>query len=148
MDDMRWRPKGNYSNKAELGQLCALAGFWRSEIAFYKDELRFFKSLADKYMIWLTRASVMKLMGETSAQITTLSIESESLSERVEAHCKDLTRIEENSSKEDEDWFRQEHGILEEDIADFVSSVRKLKAKLFSDVEKVIDTEKLYDLQH
>lgn len=55
MDDYRYRPKGTYINEADWQGLYVLTGHWKSDLEFYRDDLKFLQQLIDKYFIWMVR---------------------------------------------------------------------------------------------
>jgi uncharacterized protein (DUF3820 family) len=52
MENLSLRPKGDFSYTAEYQQLYILAEHWKSDLEFYKDDLRFLHHLIDEYFVW------------------------------------------------------------------------------------------------
>lgn len=146
MKEMRLRPKGDYLHTATWEELYVLADHWQSDMEFYRDEIEFFYKLIDKYFIWLTKDESITQVQTMAARLSAMSRERENISERIEKHKQDLALLMENSFTESENWFRQEHVNLEEDLSDFVKDFRDLKKKVFSISEHIIESEKLQHL--
>ena len=55
MSDFRYRPKGKYIYDADLQGIYILTEYWKNDLEFYRDDLRFLQHLIDKYFIWMTQ---------------------------------------------------------------------------------------------
>ena len=55
MSDLRNRPNGTYIFDANWEELYILTKHWKSDLLFYKDDLKFLNHLIDKYFIWISK---------------------------------------------------------------------------------------------
>ena len=62
MNDFRNRPKDNYIQKADWQKLYILTEHWKSDLSFYKDDLRFLHHLIDKYFLWISKKENIDMM--------------------------------------------------------------------------------------
>ncbi|WP_339714106.1 hypothetical protein [uncultured Kriegella sp.] len=139
MESFRSRPKSNSIQNSKWQELYILTGHWKSDLLFYKDDLRFLRHLVDKYFVWIedqANLDDVRRVGETILKATR---ECEELLGRVDAHLSHLANSTDNDSKR----FRTEHGELEDELAEFIKRVRQHRVQLFKITEYVIDSEKL-----
>ena len=48
-------PDGTSFEYENCKELYILTKHWKSDLEFYKDDLRFLHNLVDKYLIWITK---------------------------------------------------------------------------------------------
>ncbi|SFT41711.1 hypothetical protein SAMN05216474_0445 [Lishizhenia tianjinensis] len=143
---MRLRPKSDYLQKASWVNLYVLTKYWESDIAFYKDEIRFLYGLIDRYFIWMTQDEHIEKVSALSAELNQLDKTFNSLSERMVKHRSRMVLLLENAFVQEEEVFRAEHEVLEDDFKRASVDFRILKRKLFEVTETVMDEEKLQHL--
>lgn len=139
MESFRSRPKSNYIQNSKWQELYILTEHWKSDLLFYKDDLRFLRHLVDKYFIWITDQDNLDDVSRVGEGILKATRECDEFLVRIDEHLSHLANSTENDSKR----FRTEHEELEDKIAEFIKRVRQHRAQLFKITEYVIDSEKL-----
>ncbi|HEA19798.1 hypothetical protein LCGC14_2075710 [marine sediment metagenome] len=143
MENFRPRPKGNYIESGQWQELYTLTVHWKSDLLFYKDDLKFLRHLVDKYFIWVKNQDNLDGVQKVGEAILKDIRECDQLLRRVSKHLSHLARIIDEPFKNDSQLFRKEHAELEDDIARFIKNVRKERKHLFKITEHVMDKEKL-----
>ncbi|PRZ28124.1 hypothetical protein [Flavobacterium granuli] len=141
MENLRQRPKGDFTWQAQWQQLYILTEHWQSDLQFYKDDIRFLDHLIDKYFIFLTQKDNLDEMRELTKRLTDESKECDSLIEKTTTHLSHLGQLIDDPYKYDSHQFRGEHEKLEDAIAAFIKKFRKNKKETFAITEKVIGKE-------
>ena len=62
MNGYRNRPKDNYIHKADWQKLYMLAEQWKSDLLFYKDDLKFLHHLIDTYFLWISKKENINML--------------------------------------------------------------------------------------
>ena len=143
MENLRQRPKGNYNWEAEWSQLYILTEHWKSDLDFFKDDLRFLHHLIDKYFIWIIRKDNEIAVKEIIKNLHELKKQSEDLLKRVGIHLTHLADLIDNPFKYDSHKFRAEHERIENDFVAFVKSFRTNRKQTFLITEHVIESDSL-----
>lgn len=142
MADFRNRPKGQYIFEADWQQIYILTEHWKSDLLFYKDDLKFLDHLIDKYFIWISKKENIDLVRDIELNLLEIYKQSTSLLKRVNKHLHHFAELVDAPYKYDSNLFRREHKQLENDIANYVISFRKNRKETFAITEHVIDSEK------
>jgi hypothetical protein len=129
MNDFRIRPNGNYIFNANWQELNVLTEHWKSDLLFYKDDLKFLDHLIDKYFIWISKKEDFNLVKSIEVGIVETSMECSNLLQRVNKHLADIAAILVNPFKYDSQKFREEHQQLEDDISVFIKLLGKIEKK-------------------
>ncbi len=145
MNQLRIRPKSDFMHTASYSQLHALTRYWRSDMAFYKDELRFLANLLDKYFIWLQDEALTQKALEIKYEIQNNTKEAMQLEDKIRKHLTNLELLVENPFSHDEQIFRSEHEELEDDMAEFSKAFRRTKKEVFLITEKVMLDENMQE---
>ncbi|SFW23990.1 hypothetical protein [Cellulophaga fucicola] len=143
MSDFRNRPKDQYINEANWQELYVLTEHWKSDLLFYKDDLKFLHELIEKYLMWISKKENLDLVKEIEISLLVVDKQCTSLLERTTKHLHHLTELIENPFAYDSHKFRTEHGILEDNLSRFVKDFRKNRKEIFGITEYIIDGEKL-----
>ncbi|MDX1446705.1 hypothetical protein [Lishizhenia sp.] len=143
---MRLRPKSDYLQKASWVNLYVLTKYWESDIAFYKDEIRFLYGLIDKYFIWMTDEEHVEEVGKLSRELNRLGTVFKALTTQMKEHRAKMSLLLENEYSHEEEVFRAEHEVLEDEFKKATIDFRTLKRRVFEVTEKVMDEEKLQHL--
>jgi hypothetical protein len=143
MGDFRSRPNGTYIFEAEWQDLYVLTEHWKSDLLFYKDDLRFLDHLIDKYFIWLTKKENIDQVRAIEESLIATELNCSKLIKRIKTHIKHLAELIDNPFAYDSHKFRTEHQILEDDFTKFIKLFRKNRQEVFKITEHVIDTEEL-----
>jgi hypothetical protein len=141
MNDFRIRPNGNYIFNANWQELNVLTEHWKSDLLFYKDDLKFLDHLIDKYFIWISKKEDFNLVKSIEVGIVETSKECSSLLQRVNKHLVDIAALIVNPFKYNSQQFREEHQLLEDDISAFVKDFRANRKEVFEVTEHVIESE-------
>lgn len=143
MSDLRNRPNGTYIFDADWQELYVLTEHWKSDLLFYKDDLKFLNHLVDKYFIWLSKKENINQVREIEQSLVQTNKTCTNLMERVNMHLSHLANLIENPFKYDSNKFRTEHQILEDEITFFVKKFRENRKNVFEITKHVIETEEL-----
>lgn len=148
MNDFRNRPKDNYINEADWQKLYVLTEHWKSDLLFYKDDLRFLHNLIDKYFLWLSKKENVDMVQEIEVSLLKIDKQCALLLERTNKHLHHLAELIDDSFKYDSLQFRAEQEQLENDIATFVITFRKNRKEVFAITEHIIEGEELVRRLH
>jgi hypothetical protein len=141
MENLSLRPKGEFTWTAEYQQLYILTEHWKSDLLFYKGDLRFLHHLIDKYFIWITHKGNLDEMRTLASGLLDSSKNCDGLLEKTAKHLTHLGELIDDPFKYDSHKFRSEHEELENEIAPFVKKFWKIKKDTFTVSEKVIEKE-------
>lgn len=144
--ELRTRPKSDYLYAADLSELYVLAEHWKSDMDFYKDELRFLHDLVDKYFIWLTSKENIDHTREVALRLRQAEEERSIVASGIRHHLHRIGQMIVGPAAGDEQDFREEHILLEDKMTDLVKNIRALKKEVFALTEHVIESEKLQHL--
>jgi len=124
-------------------QLYILANHWKSDLEFYKEDLRFLHLLVDKYILWVTLPENSERVREIETKLFELRKQCKALIKKVSSHTNLLARLIEKSPEANQQAARDAHLQLEELFAHFVKQFRKNRKETFIISEYVIDSESL-----
>lgn len=119
---------------------------WESELAFYTDELNFFKSLINRFFVWLIRKENILNLQHLMAEIKQSEKKNNDLLDKVRNHKLHIEHLIQNIFTHNEDQFVTEHIELEKALKDHFIDIKQLKSSLFLNTEEVISSEKLSHL--
>lgn len=140
--EFRTRPKSNYLQNAEWQELHVLTSHWQSDMRFFEDELRFIDVLFDKYFSALIDKDNMDKTKTIAAKLAGVKSNEGRLAERITKHLHHIEELMINPFSQDASAFRDEHGLLEDDLSAFIKSFREMKRELFELTERIARTEK------
>ena len=143
MNPFRNRPKDNYIFEAEWEALYVLTEHWKSNLYFYKDDIRFLQHFIHKYFIWILKSENIDLVRVTEISLIKTNNQCTSLLQRTIKHLLHLTDLIDAPFKYDSHKFRKEHEILENDISSFVKLFKQHKKETFLVTEKIMNDEAL-----
>ncbi|TFG78703.1 MAG: hypothetical protein E4H26_01790 [Flavobacteriales bacterium] len=145
-ENFRKRPKGSYIHEADWQQLYLLTENWKSDLEFYRDDLRFLQNMIDKYFKHMVKKESLDEVRDIEMLMVESGRDCDRLLKRTNTHLSHLGDLIDDLFKYDSHVFRKEHEKLEDDIADFVKEVRKNRIDVFTITEHVLETEKLGQL--
>ncbi|MDZ7847200.1 MAG: hypothetical protein U5L96_10735 [Owenweeksia sp.] len=144
---LRTRPKDSFIEMADWDQLYILANYWKSDLSFHCDELRFLRQLVNRHFNGLVDNKNAGRVQAIASRILNLSSLRASLSEQVESHQERIILLiekqEENEAPEYDPDIREDHLALEDEIHQFVKDLRTLKKEVFWLTERIMEGNKL-----
>lgn len=141
MENLSLRPKGDFTYTAEYQQLYILTEHWKSDLLFYKDDLRFLHHLIDKYFIWFTDKKHLDEMRKVASGLSDIGKKCDGLLDKASKHLHHLAEQIDDPSKHDSQKIRSEHEELENETAAFIKKFRQIKKETFAVAEQVIEKE-------
>ena len=139
MSELRSRPMGNYIKIANWQELYILTTHWKSDLLFYRDDLKFMRHLIDKYFNRMIKSGNMDAIEHIGLDILEDTHEYDLLLEKVERHLDHLIEVIAEPFKYDTKAFRNEHQDLEDEIALFIKAVRENRRRLFKVTEHILE---------
>jgi hypothetical protein len=146
MENYRTRPKGNYIQNTDWEELYVLTKHWKSDLIFYQQDLNFLHKLLNKYFIWISKKENLDSVKAIGQSILKDKKNGKELKKRVQEHLTHIAQTIDDPFKHDSRIFRDEHQVLEDDIAKFYKTVRKNRKQVFSVTEHIVDSESLEHL--
>ncbi|MHB1147763.1 MAG: hypothetical protein ACYC01_09230 [Lutibacter sp.] len=141
MSDFRNRPNGTYIFEANWEALYVLTKHWKSDLLFYKDDLKFLDHLIDKYFIWISKKEDSDAVRTIEKSIMKTDKIGANLLKRTEKHLTHLANLMEDPFKYDSHQFRTEHQQLEDDITNFVKTFRDNRKEVFEVTSFVVESD-------
>ena len=130
--EYRLRPKKDYLMVAPWEELYELTEYWKEELAFYLEELQFFDNLVT---VWegpdREAPELRQMLDDTRLQLRTLM-------NQADTHLAHIGKVVREFDNSDDELFRDEHDVLEDNIHAFTVAFRQLKQKLFNTVKHEI----------
>jgi len=143
MENFRMRPKGDFIKNSSWQELYVLVEHWKSDLLFYKDDLKFLRHLEDKYFLWIKGEADLERIRRAGESILKDTRDCDDLLKRVDRHLSRISAIIDEPENQNHRVFREEHMELEDDIAQFIIKTRKNRSELFKIVELDVEVEKL-----
>jgi glutaredoxin 2 len=140
--EFRTRPKSNYLLNAEWQELHILTTHWQSDMDFFKDEFRFMNVLFDKYFTALVDKDNIEKTKQVAANLADVQDRRDALVQRINKHLEHIQQLMTDPFYHDAASFRTEHGVLEDDLTDFIKAFRNVKNEVFQLTERIAKTEK------
>jgi hypothetical protein len=104
--------------------LYILAEHWKSDLEFYKDDLRFLHHLIDEYFVWFAHRE-SKRNEKSGRSLVEISKKCDRILGKISKHLSHLAELIDDPFKYDSHKFRNEHEKLEFEMAhlskDFVN---------------------------
>ena len=127
-------------------ELYILTDHWKSDLDFYKDDLRFLHHLIDKYIIWITKDDNLNLVKDIEKNLFEIKKKSLDLMKELSTHQGNLGLMVENPVQSSNPQFLKDHEVLEEKVSNFVKLFRSNRKEVFKITEYIIDSEELPDI--
>lgn len=119
-----------------------LSEHWKSDLAFFQDEVAFFSLLLDKYLLTLIDNNHIDHTRHLVTGLTEFEKKRLALGEQVNKHLLSLRNLVQDPFAQDSQVVRNQHEQLEAAIADFTKNFRTLKKEVFSLAESAMTSEK------
>ena len=143
MSNFRNRPKDNYIHEADWKSLFVLTEHWKSDMAFYNEDLKFLHHLIDKYFMWISKKDNIDMVREIEVSLIDTDKKCDTLVKRIDTHLHHLAELIDNPFAYDSHTFRTEHEQLEDDLTLFVKQFRANRKEVFAITELVINGEEM-----
>lgn len=143
MNDFRHRPKDNYIQETDWQKLYVLTEHWKSDLMFYKGDLRFLNHLIDKYFMWIAKKENVDMVRDIEVSLLKVDKQCVLLLERTNTHLHHLAELIDDPFKYVSQKFRIEHEILENELTQFVKDFRANRKVVFTITKHIIDEEEL-----
>ena len=127
-------------------ELYILTDHWKSDLDFYKDDLRCLHHLIDKYIIWITKDDNLNLVKDIEKNLFEIKKKSLDLMKELSTHQENLGLMVENPVQSSNPQFLKDHEVLEEKVSNFVKLFRSNRKEVFKITEYIIDSEELPDI--
>lgn len=122
--------------------LFVLTEHWQSDLIFFADEMRFFRSLIDRHFMVLIEQENIEKTRAIALSLADLENEKLRLEQKTAGHLKHLSALIENSFSHDSQIIKDEHKEMEIAMADFARRFRLVKKDIFKLTEHVMESEK------
>ncbi|WP_297704782.1 hypothetical protein [uncultured Eudoraea sp.] len=143
MDSSNKSTQQNKIGEVNWQELYILTDHWKSDLEFYKDDLRFLHHLIDKYIIWITKDDNLNLVKNIQKNLFEIRKKSMDLMREVNTHQGNLGLMVENPVQSSNPQFIDDHEDLEDKMSKFVKLFRSNRKEVFSITEYIIDSEEL-----
>ena len=143
MSNFRNRPKDNYIHEADWKSLFVLAEHWKSDMAFYNEDLKFLHHLIDKYFMWIAKKDNIDMVREIEVSLIDTDKKCDGLVKKIDTHLHHLAELINSPFAYDSHIFRTEHEQLEDDLTLFVKQFRANRKEVFAITELVINGEEM-----
>jgi len=124
-------------------ELYTLTKHWKSDIQFYKEDIKFLRRLINKYFIWVTKKENIEKVTKIENRLHQLTQKCDGLIKNIDKHLEHLSNLINDPFKYDSQTFKVKHTKFDNDIADFIKIFREHKKETFAITEYIVDDEKL-----
>ncbi len=146
MNAIRQRPRGTFISTAKWQELYILSKHWKSDLQFYKEDLRFLHRLINKYFIWLSKSENIEMVRRIEVNVNKIGRSCDEVIAKVDKHIKQFESIDAYPEDRADKLFRIVHEQLEDQISDFVKVFRENRKEVFKITEYVVDSEQLVSI--
>lgn len=146
MSDTNYSEEIDFLKDGPWDELYVLTEYWKSDLEFYKDDLRFLHHLIAKYFMWITKSENLEMVKEMKNGLFDMNVKVNDLLDKVGKHHIRLGYLVENPNHMDAGIIKTEHEHLEEEMAQFVKLFRNNRKEAFRITEYSIDSERLANI--
>lgn len=146
MSKLSTKPNLSEYGKSNWEELYFLAKHWKSDLEFYKDDLRFLHNLIEKYLIWITKKENLVRVADIRKKEHELTLSCDELHQKVSSHVGMASTIIGGENDSVKNNFFTTHAQLENEIAEFVKAFRESRKEVFKVTEYVLDSEELRNI--
>ncbi|MCB0761451.1 MAG: hypothetical protein KDC12_08020 [Flavobacteriales bacterium] len=143
MMDLFLTRKDKFHDQSSLEDLHNVTLNWESQVQFWKDEIRFFQDIIDKYFLQMVSNDNLDTTTEIVDEMS--SIRDRGLSDlmsKMELHEEHLSSL--MNQEWSEEAYRKEHIKLAQDMHQFNNGLVQLKQRVFNLVEDVRNESKTF----
>lgn len=135
MGNSRKTVKGDVIQDGEWQALYTLTKHWKSDLLFYRDDLKFLRHLEDTYFLWIKAEDHLESMRKIGEKILRDTRVCNELLQEVDKHLNHLAQIVEGLHNNDQRMVKRMHTELKDDVAKFVKNTRESRKQLFKITE-------------
>lgn len=146
MSDKKQLDDIDFLKNGPWDELYVVSEHWKSDLEFYRDDLRFLHNLIDKYLLWITKSENLDMVRELKVGLQEMNTRVEDLLAKVSQHRIQLGYMVEDPNRTDAGIIKTEHEHLEEEIAFLVKSFRANRKEVFTITEHIMDSGDLENI--
>jgi len=135
--------KTSVQEVAGLQQIYIVTRHWLDEMLFLDDEIRFLRSLFDKYFDTLLRDEHVNRVQLINDHLNMVDIHKRIIKDEILTHQANLDKTLKNNIENREAFLNLEHDRLEEEIKDLNRRVKGVKNEIFQITEMLLLNKKL-----
>ncbi|QBA63635.1 hypothetical protein [Muriicola soli] len=139
-------PMPGEERKINWQELYVLVNHWKSDLEFYKDDIRFLQQLIEKYIIWITKKENMDRVAGIRKKEHDLALNCDKLHKNMNEHLGLIANFMDGKATIAKTEFLILHGKLEESLSGFVKDFRESRKEVFKVTEYVMDSEELQNI--
>lgn len=115
--------------------------YWRSDLKFYRQELKFFDHLISKYAIWIQNEDRLEKVNAILKDLREHASECSQIMEINEQLLKMIQKLMSNHTPYDPQELIEEQQELEARIGEFIKSYRSIKRRVFKLTPEILGSE-------
>ncbi|WP_052188098.1 hypothetical protein [Cellulophaga sp. Hel_I_12] len=120
-----------------------LTNHWKSDVEFYREDLRFLLHLMSTYAIWISKSENVKMVEELKNKLLHLKAITKNLITKISTYNLQLGYLVEGSFKMDAETIKTDHEHLATELVEFVKQFRKNRKEVFATSKYIINDEEL-----
>jgi len=128
--EYRFRPKSEYIIKAPWKELYTLTEYWKKELSFYEEEILFYEKLVEAY-----NSDNSPKLAELSNMLRDAEGQLKAINAQTDEHLLHIKEILEKSDNSQDLLFKEEHNVLEDNIAAFIKAFRQIRQSLMDEIQ-------------
>jgi hypothetical protein len=141
-----FRPAGKYMLEAGLDDIHTLTRHWKTDLAFYHDEIRFLTDLIGRYAALLITDEHITRLKALEQRLSNAESLLNILEEKVTKHLNYVDDLIEGVVRISETTFRLEHAKLENEVMYFIDELRTVKKEIFQASEEMFKATEVKQL--
>lgn len=144
--NFRLRPADKYMLEAALEEIRTLTQFWKTDLEFYRDEIRFLSNLIGKYAALMVSDEHVARVKALEQRLSNDETRLNKLEEKVAKHLDYINDLIEGVVRISETTFRLEHAKLDNEVAYFSHDLRDTKKEIFKASEELFHAQEVKQL--
>lgn len=142
----RLRPTGKYMQEAGLEDIHALTRHWKTDLEFYRSEIRFLSDLISKYAALMITNDHVTRVKALEQRLSNNESRLNVLEDTVVKHLNYINDLLEGVVRISDSAFRLEQARLENELAVFANELRDTKREIFAASEELFHATELKQL--
>jgi len=135
--------KNEYLKTVSWESIYAITKHWQSDMDFYTVEIQFLKKLIKKYFIWITDDKYVAEVEQVRRNLKKFNKENNGIKKMMHRHLSHINSLIENTFSTDEQEIREDHALLEMELAKLTKTFKVIKKEVFHVTEEVLSKENL-----